>query len=77
MPIKGYFLRFASHLPTQLAKMPSSLLEEYLYDHSQENSKPFREAVKEVFKFTDIYLVRDNKNRLVTDYIDQTKYTKA
>ena len=43
----------------------------------KKNSKPFREAVKGIFRFTDINLARDAKNRLVGDYIDQSKYTKA
>lgn len=43
----------------------------------KKNSKPFREAVKGIFKFTDINLAREAKNRLVGDYIDQPKYTKA
>jgi len=43
----------------------------------KKNSKPFREAVKGIFKFTDINLAREAKNRLVDEYIDQTKYTKA
>ena len=44
---------------------------------SKKNSKPFREAVKGIFKFMDINLAREAKNRLVGDYIDQPKYTKA
>ncbi|MHA4926836.1 transposase, partial [Enterococcus faecium] len=40
-------------------------------------SKPFREAVKAIFKFTDIELARTAKNALVGEYIDQSKYTKA
>ena len=43
----------------------------------KKNSKPFREAVKGIFKFTDINLAREAKNRLIDEYIDQTKYTKA
>lgn len=30
-----------------------------------------------IFKFTDINLAREAKNRLADEYIDQTKYTKA
>ena len=41
------------------------------------NSKSFREAVKGIFKFTDINLAREAKNRLIHDYIDQPKYSKA
>ncbi len=43
----------------------------------KKNSKPFREAVKAIFKFTDIELARTAKNALVGEYIDQSKYTKA
>ncbi|MGO4943117.1 IS256 family transposase [Ruoffia tabacinasalis] len=43
----------------------------------KKNSKPFREAVKAIFKFTDINLAREAKNRLVEEYYDQKKYTKA
>ncbi len=43
----------------------------------KKNSKPFREAVKAIFKFTDIELARTAKNALVGEYIDQPKYTKA
>ena len=42
----------------------------------KKKSKPFREAIKSIFKITDIDLARDTKNRLVADYIDQAKYTK-
>ncbi len=55
--------------------MPSSLPKKYLYHHSY--SKSFREAVKGIFKFTDINLAREAKNRLIHDYIDQPKYSKA
>ena len=55
--------------------MPSSLPKKYLYHHSK-NSKSFREAVKGIFKFTDINLAREAKNRLIHDYIDQPKYSK-
>ena len=43
----------------------------------KKNSKPFREAVKAIFKFTDIELARTAKNALVGEYIYQPKYTKA
>src|SRR5699024_3805757 len=43
----------------------------------KKNSKAFREAVKTIFKFTDIELAREAKNNLINHYIDQTKYTKA
>ena len=43
----------------------------------KKNSKPFREAVKAIFKFTDIDLARAAKNRIVDDYIEQSKYKKA
>ncbi|EQT85175.1 transposase for insertion sequence element IS256 in transposon [Enterococcus faecium C68] len=43
----------------------------------KKNSKSFREAVKGIFKFTDINLAREAKNRLIHDYIDQPKYSKS
>ena len=43
----------------------------------QKNSKPFREAVKAIFKFTDIELARTAKNALVGEYIDQSRYAKS
>ncbi|WP_425592829.1 IS256 family transposase [Enterococcus cecorum] len=43
----------------------------------KKNSRSFREAVKGIFKFTDINLAREAKNRLIHDYIDQPKYSKA
>ena len=49
----------------------------HLQFHSKKNSKPFQEAVKAIFKFTDIELARTAKNALVGEYIDQPKYTKA
>lgn len=42
----------------------------------KKHSKPFREAVKAIFKFTDIELARTAKNALVGEYIHHTKYTK-
>ncbi len=39
----------------------------------KKNSKPFREAVKAIVKFTYINLAWVAKNRLVSDYIDQVK----
>ena len=38
---------------------------------------PFKEAVKAIFKFTDIELARTAKNVLVSEYSDQKKYSKA
>lgn len=43
----------------------------------KKNSKPFRETVKSIFKYTDINLARVAKNRLVSDYIDQVNYSKV
>jgi len=43
----------------------------------KKNAKKFREAVKAIFKLTDIDLARTMKNALVDEYIDQTKYTEA
>lgn len=43
----------------------------------KKNSKSFREAVKTIFRFTDIYRAREAKNQLITDFIDQSSYTKA
>ncbi|MGQ4819833.1 transposase, partial [Enterococcus faecium] len=43
----------------------------------KKNSKSLREAVKGIFKFTDINLAGEAKNRLIHDYIDQPKYSKA
>ncbi|WP_344914204.1 IS256 family transposase, partial [Amphibacillus indicireducens] len=43
----------------------------------KKNSKPFREAVKAIFKFTDIDLARTAKNQLIHDYMDKPKYSKA
>lgn len=43
----------------------------------RKGSKPFREAVKSIFKSTDIHLTRKAKNALIEEYVDQTKYQKA
>ncbi|MFL2098479.1 IS256 family transposase [Marinilactibacillus psychrotolerans] len=43
----------------------------------RKGSKPFREAVKAIFKFTDIHLARKAKSALVEEYSDQAKYKKA
>ena len=43
----------------------------------KKNSKPFRETVKSIFKYTDINLARVAKNHLVSDYIDQVNYSKV
>lgn len=43
----------------------------------KKDSKPFKEAVKAIFKFTDIELARTAKNVLVSEYSDQKKYSKA
>jgi len=43
----------------------------------KKESKPFREAVKAIFKFTDIELARTAKNKLIHDYADNPKYNKA
>ena len=56
--------------------MPSSLPKN-IFTTIPKNSKSFREAVKGIFKFTDINLAREAKNRLIHDYIDQPKYSKA
>lgn len=43
----------------------------------KKESKPFREAVKTLFKYTDIEMARKAKNTLVNDYVEQPKYRKA
>lgn len=43
----------------------------------KKGSKPFREAVKAIFKFSDIHLARKAKNVLIEEYADQVKYQKA
>lgn len=43
----------------------------------KKNSKPFREAIKAIFRFTDIELARAAKNSLLEAYADQPKYQKA
>lgn len=43
----------------------------------KKDSKPFRESIKAIFRFTDIELARTAKNKLIRDYIDKTKYSKA
>lgn len=43
----------------------------------KKNSKPFREAVKTIFRLTDIDRARETKNQLIADFIDQSSYTKA
>jgi len=57
--------------------MPGPFLRNIFSSIPKKNSKPFREAVKAIFKFTDIELARTAKNALVGEYIDQSKYTKA
>lgn len=43
----------------------------------KKNAKPFREAVKTIFRLTDIDRARETKNQLIADFIDQSSYTKA
>src|SRR5699024_7751650 len=43
----------------------------------KKDSKPFREAVKAIFRMTDIELARIAKNKLIDDYINKPKYNKA
>ncbi|WP_413526792.1 IS256 family transposase [Marinilactibacillus psychrotolerans] len=43
----------------------------------KKGSKPFREAVKAIFKFSDIHLAHKAKNALIEEYADQVKYQKA
>lgn len=43
----------------------------------KKNSKPFREAVKAIFKFSDIKLARAAKDAVLDQYADQLKYSKA
>ena len=57
--------------------MPGPFLRNIFSSIPKKNSKPFREAVKAIFKFTDIELARTAKNALVGEYIDQSRYTKA
>lgn len=42
----------------------------------KKDSKPFKEAVKAIFKFTDIELARTAKNGLVSEYSDQKNIQK-
>jgi len=43
----------------------------------KKDSKPFREAIKTIFRFTDIELARTAKNQLLETYADKTAYKKA
>lgn len=43
----------------------------------KKDSKPFREAIKAIFRFTDIELARSAKNELLDSYSHQKKYEKA
>ena len=42
----------------------------------KKDSKPFKEAVKAIFKYTDIELARTVKNVLVSEYSDQKNIQK-
>src|SRR5699024_12773851 len=41
------------------------------------NSKDFRDAVKAIFRLTNIDIARTMKNTIVNEYIEQPKYTEA
>lgn|SRR5690554_4616722 len=41
------------------------------------NSKPFRESLKAIFRFTDIELARSAKNELIGAYSDKKRYEKT
>ena len=41
------------------------------------NSKPFRESLKAIFRYTDIELARSAKNELINAYSDKKRYEKA
>jgi len=41
------------------------------------NSKPFRESLKAIFRYTDIELARSAKNDLINAYSDRKRYEKA
>lgn len=43
----------------------------------KKESKPFREALKAIFRFTDIRLARAAKDELVSAYAEKKKYEKA
>lgn len=43
----------------------------------KKDSKPFREAIKAIFRFSDIELARASKNNLLEAYADRTPYKKA
>lgn len=43
----------------------------------KKDSKPFREAVKNIFRYTDIELAREAKNELINKFIHQKRYEKA
>ena len=56
--------------------MPSSLLRN-IFTTIPKKIQNLSELLKGIFKFTDINLAREAKNRLIHDYIDQPKYSKA
>lgn len=65
-------------LPTQVGRDANSFFKKHLQFNPKKEFKPFREAVKAIFKVRmDIELARTAKNALVGEYIDQSKYTKA
>lgn len=43
----------------------------------KKNSKPFRESLKAIFRYTDIELARAAKNKLLNAYSDKKGYEKA
>lgn len=43
----------------------------------KKESKPFRESLKAIFRFTDIQLARTAKNELIKSYEENKKYQKA
>lgn len=49
-----------------------------MFEHvPKKDSKPFREAVKNFFRYTDIELAREAKNELINKFIHQKRYEKA
>lgn len=52
-------------------------LQNILSSVPKKNSKPFREAVKALFRLTDIKLARATKNAIIQNYFNQSRYQKA
>src|SRR5699024_12163232 len=72
-----YYANLKSYEYASMQRFQVHFMRNILTSVTKKDSKPVREAIKTIFRFTDIELARTAKNQLLETYADKTAYKKA